>query len=45
MDPGALLQRLQAAGVLVSHRGDCIRVSPHGYNTAEEMDRLLAALP
>jgi selenocysteine lyase/cysteine desulfurase len=43
--PGALLQRLQAAGVLVSHRGDCIRVSPHGYNTADEMDRLLAALP
>ncbi|HEY8055124.1 MAG TPA: aminotransferase class V-fold PLP-dependent enzyme [Terriglobales bacterium] len=45
MDPGALLQRLQAAGVLVSHRGDCIRVSPHGYNTADEIDRLLAALP
>lgn len=45
LDPAALLQRLQAAGVLVSHRGDCIRVSPHGYNTADEVDRLLAALP
>jgi selenocysteine lyase/cysteine desulfurase len=45
LDPADLLQRLQTAGVLVSHRGDCIRVSPHGYNTADEMDRLLAALP
>lgn len=45
LDPADLLQRLQAAGVLVSHRGNCVRVSPHGYNTAEEMDRLLAALP
>lgn len=45
LDPSQLLTRLEAAGVLVSHRGDCIRCSPHGYNTGDEVDRLLAALP
>lgn len=40
-----LAARLHAAGVLVSPRGEVIRVSPHFYNTVDELDRLLDALP
>jgi selenocysteine lyase/cysteine desulfurase len=40
-----LAQRLSKAGVIVSLRGDLIRVSPHFYNTTEDLERLLAALP
>ncbi len=42
--PAALAQRLQAAGVLISVRGDAIRVSPHFYNSEDDLDRLLDAL-
>ena len=39
------LQRaLQQRGLLVSYRGDAVRVSPHVYNTAEEMEGLVDAL-
>jgi selenocysteine lyase/cysteine desulfurase len=37
-------RRLEAAKVVVSLRGDRIRVAPHLYNTADDVDRLLAAL-
>jgi len=40
-----LCERLHAADVIVSMRGDLIRVSPHFYNTEQDLDRLLAALP
>jgi selenocysteine lyase/cysteine desulfurase len=40
-----LAERLHAAGVIVSLRGDLIRVSPHFYNIEDELDRLLRALP
>jgi selenocysteine lyase/cysteine desulfurase len=40
-----LADRLYRAGVLISLRGDVIRVSPHYYNTEDELDRLLNALP
>ena len=40
-----LSERLHTAGVIVSLRGDLIRVSPHFYNTEDELDRLLAVLP
>jgi selenocysteine lyase/cysteine desulfurase len=40
-----LAQRFQAADVVVSQRGDVIRVSPHFYNTEEDLARLLGALP
>jgi selenocysteine lyase/cysteine desulfurase len=46
-DPEATAQafaRAQAAGVVVSLRQDRIRVSPHLYNTVEDMDRLVRAL-
>ena len=42
--PAGLAARLAAARVFVSVRGDSIRVSPHVYNTNEDIDRLLAAL-
>ncbi|MGD8519174.1 MAG: aminotransferase class V-fold PLP-dependent enzyme [Anaerolineae bacterium] len=40
-----LADRLYRAGVLISLRADVIRVSPHYYNTEDELDRLLDALP
>jgi selenocysteine lyase/cysteine desulfurase len=40
-----LAERLRAADVIVSPRGDVIRVSPHFYNTKEDIQRLLDALP
>jgi cysteine desulfurase/selenocysteine lyase len=43
-DPQALAAQLLEAGVAVSARGPCIRVSPHCYNTETEIDRLLDVL-
>ena len=43
-DLGDIATRLAAARVHVSMRGTSIRVSPHLYNTAEDMQALLAAL-
>lgn len=41
----ALSRRLIASGILVDHRpGAGIRVGPHFFSTAEEIDRFLAAL-
>ena len=40
-----LHERLTQANVIVSLRGDVIRVSPHFYNTTDEIAALLAALP
>lgn len=37
--------RLRDAGVIISLRGDLLRASPHFYNTDEDIDRLLEALP
>jgi cysteine desulfurase/selenocysteine lyase len=45
VDSAELCERLHAAGVIVSLRGKLIRVSPHCYNTEDELDQLLAALP
>ena len=42
---GELHQRLTDAKVVVSQRGAGIRVSPHFYNTEEDLDRLLDELP
>jgi selenocysteine lyase/cysteine desulfurase len=38
-EPRALVQRCRAAGVVVNQRAGRIRVSPHCYNTADELDR------
>lgn len=40
----AIQERLAAANIIVSLRGEVIRVSPHFYNTAEEIAALVGAL-
>lgn len=40
-----LFERLTAAKIIVTLREDAVRVAPHFFNTHEEIDRLLAALP
>ena len=42
--PQDLAARLAREGVFVSVRGESVRLSPHLYNTAEEVDRLFTAL-
>lgn len=42
--PKDLAIRLAANNVFVSVRGESIRVSPHLYNTANDVDRLFDAL-
>jgi selenocysteine lyase/cysteine desulfurase len=44
LEPAALAKRLHAARVLVSLRGDVIRVSPHFYSNEQDLDRLLDVL-
>jgi len=43
-EPAVIRQALLAAGVVTSCRGGGVRISPHGYNTREEIDRLVAVL-
>lgn len=43
-DPMALGRALESEGILTTYRTTGIRVSPHGYNTATEIDQLLEAL-
>jgi len=40
-DPRELLLRCKANGIAVNVRGGRLRVSPHAYNTVEEIDRLI----
>lgn len=42
--PADLSTRLAGRGVFASVRGDALRVSPHVYNTPDDIDRLCAAL-
>jgi len=44
-DSVTLGRALQAKGVITTWRPNGIRVSPHGYNTAEEIDRMLELIP
>lgn len=41
----ALFERLTAAGIVVAPRGGGIRVSPHYFNTGEELEQLVDTLP
>ncbi len=43
-DPVTVNELLAARGVVCSARGGGVRLSPHGYNTYEEVDRLVAAV-
>lgn len=45
MVPAELHTRLREAGVIISVRGDYLRASPHYYNSDQDLDRLLEALP
>jgi len=40
-----IVNDLEKAGVVIALRNGRLRVSPHAYNTVEEVDRLVAALP
>ena len=42
--PEGLPERLAAARVYVSLRGDSLRVTPHLYNNAADIDRLFSVL-
>ena len=42
--PDAVVAACRAAGVVVNHRAGRVRVSPHAYNTEEELDRFLAVV-
>lgn len=42
--PADLARRLQQANTFVSIRGDAIRVSPHVFNTEQDVERFAAAL-
>jgi selenocysteine lyase/cysteine desulfurase len=43
-DAKELMRRCQDAGVIVNVRGGRLRVSPHAYNTVEEIDRFIQVL-
>jgi cysteine desulfurase / selenocysteine lyase len=43
-DPHATFNKLKSLNITVASRVKAIRVSPHYYNTEEEIDKLLAAL-
>jgi selenocysteine lyase/cysteine desulfurase len=45
VDPIELGRRLGKANVVTTYRANGIRVSPHGHNTADDVDALLEALP
>jgi cysteine desulfurase/selenocysteine lyase len=40
----AVVQRCQQAGIVVNQRAGRLRVSPHAYNSIEELDRLVALI-
>ncbi len=43
-DPNELKRRCREAGVIVNQRAGRVRLSPHAYNTTEEIDRFLAVV-
>ena len=42
--PADIIDRLAADNVFVSQRGDSLRISPHVFNDADDVDRFFAAL-
>jgi selenocysteine lyase/cysteine desulfurase len=44
-DAMELYKNLQRQKIIVAPRGDRLRIAPHIYNTAEEIEKLIAALP
>jgi cysteine desulfurase/selenocysteine lyase len=43
-DPRELVRRCRDAGAIINRRAGRLRVSPHAYNTADEIDRLVQLL-
>jgi selenocysteine lyase/cysteine desulfurase len=43
-EPKTLLKKCKAAGIIVNVRGGRLRVSPHAYNTLDEIDRFVAVI-
>lgn len=43
--PGSLYHLLREKNIITAHRFGRLRISPHFYNTREEVDALVAALP
>jgi cysteine desulfurase/selenocysteine lyase len=43
--PGSLYHTLREKNIITAHRVGRLRISPHFYNTREEVDALVAALP
>jgi selenocysteine lyase/cysteine desulfurase len=43
-DPAAAVKELRRQGIAVNHRAGRLRVSPHAYNTPDEIDRLVELL-
>ena len=43
-DPAGVHRTLADQGIVCSPRGGGVRVAPHGYNTTEEIDRLVASV-
>jgi cysteine desulfurase / selenocysteine lyase len=43
-DAHALVRRAKDAGILITTRSGCLRISPHAYNTRAEIDHLLDVL-
>jgi selenocysteine lyase/cysteine desulfurase len=43
-DPAAAVRRCRSAGIIVNNRAGRVRVSPHVYNTFDEIDHLLSVL-
>lgn len=44
IDPKHLMRACRTAGIIVNVRGGRLRISPHAYNTFDEIDRLIAVL-
>ncbi len=45
MNSNEIAAKLQAANIIVSPRGDRLRIAPHFYNNQEDIERLIETLP